>query len=113
MALVKRPLRWIAGEVTVPPFSEAAHDEAMALLERAQNGAKLSLPHSRPMPSIGPRCHELRIKAENVTHRIIYRTDADAIVVAEVFVKKTPQTPPQVLKNCQRRYRLYDEQRRD
>jgi phage-related protein len=44
------------------------------------------------MPSIGRRCHELRIDDDNVAWRIIYRTDADAIVIAEVFAKKTDRT---------------------
>jgi len=66
------------------------------------------LPHSRPMPSIGPRCHELRINDENVTWRIIYRLDQDAIVIAEVFTKKTQGTPAIVIEACQRRLREYD-----
>ena len=57
------------------------------------------------MPSIGPRCHELRINDENRTWRIIYRIDDDAIVVLEVFEKKTQKTPRQILTNCQRRLR--------
>jgi phage-related protein len=46
------------------------------------------------MPSIGARRHELRIVDETKNWRIIYRIDADAIVVLEVFQKKT-QEPPQ------------------
>ncbi len=47
------------------------------------------MPHSRPMPSIGPRCHELRIQDQSKTWRIVYRRDSDAIVIAEVFAKTT------------------------
>ena len=78
------------------------------LLRRLQRGERLSLPHSRPMPSIGPRCHELRIVDADVTWRLIYRLDADAIVIAEVFGKKTRATPKQVIRACQRRLRAYD-----
>jgi phage-related protein len=48
------------------------------------------MPDSRPMPQIGPRCHELRIRdsANNVIWRIIYRLDPDVVVIAEVFCKK-------------------------
>lgn len=67
----------------------------------------LSLPHSRPMPTIGARCHELRIVDEAQTWRIVYRTDADAVVIAEVFSKKSPQTPKQVLDTCKRRLMQY------
>jgi phage-related protein len=60
------------------------------------------------MPAVGPRCHELRINDEAGTFRIMYRTDPDAIVVLEVFGKKTPQTPRTVIEACQRRAREYD-----
>jgi phage-related protein len=60
------------------------------------------------MPSIGPRCHELRIIDADATWRVIYRLDADAIVVAQVFSKKTPATPKPVIRACQRRLRAYD-----
>jgi phage-related protein len=79
------------------------------LLRRLQEGEQLSLPHSRPMPGIGPRCHELRVVDEDVTWRIIYRTDADAIIIVEVFAKKTQRTPPEVISNCRRRLREYDD----
>ena len=51
------------------------------------------MPHSRPMPNIGPRCHELRINDEKKRWRIVYRIDDDAIVVLDVFEKKTQKTP--------------------
>lgn len=57
------------------------------LLRQLQGGAKLGLPHSRPMPGIGARCHELRIVDEGATWRIILRLDEDAIVIADVFSK--------------------------
>jgi phage-related protein len=69
----------------------------------------LSMPHSRPMPSIGPRCHELRINDADGTWRIIYRIDRDAIVIAEVFAKKTQKTPDEVVRNSQRRLKEYDD----
>jgi phage-related protein len=61
------------------------------------------------MPTIGPRCHELRIVDGGVTWRIIYRVDPDAIVIAEVFAKKTAQTPTAVVSACRRRLRDYDD----
>jgi phage-related protein len=61
------------------------------------------------MPSIGPRCHELRIVDESSTWRIIYRIDDDAIVVVEVFSKKTRQTSTRSIKVCKRRLKEYDD----
>jgi phage-related protein len=62
-----------------PLFSQAARVEAGVLLRQLQGGAKLGLPHSRPMPGIGARCRELRIVDEGATWRIIYRLDDDAV----------------------------------
>lgn len=61
------------------------------------------------MPSVGPRCHELRINDENRTWRIMYRIDSDAIVILEVFSKGTAKTPKSVIDVCQRRLRSYDD----
>lgn len=67
------------------------------------------MPRSRPMPSIGRRCHELRIDDEAKTWRVVYRIDTDAIVIGEVFQKKTQQTPQWVIENCKTRFKAYDE----
>lgn len=99
---------WLRGEVKTPPFSQNARIEAGFLLRRLQQGEMLSLPHSRPMPDIGKRCHELRIVDEDKTWRIVYRTDEDAILILEVFNKTTQKTPKNVIANCQRRIREYD-----
>jgi phage-related protein len=109
MSADDKPLAWLHGQVKTPPFSKTARLEAGFLLRRLQAGAKPSLPWSRPMPSIGPRCHELRITDESSNWRIVYRIDPDAIVIVEVFQKQTPQTPKQVIDTCRRRLRSYDE----
>lgn len=61
------------------------------------------------MPAIGARCHELRITDRDQTWRIVCRADADAIVIAEVFSKKTRTTPRLVIENATRRLVTYDE----
>jgi phage-related protein len=113
MARTDKPLVWLRGEVKTPPFSAAARLEAGALLRRLQRGERLGLPHSRPMPSIGPRCHELRIVDERASWRVVYRLDSDAVVIVEVFRKTTQTTPKRVLADCARRLRLYDAASRD
>lgn len=104
-----KSLVWLEGEVKSPPFSKPARVHAGFLLRRLQSGEKLSMPDSRPMSNISPRCHELRIVDRDLTWRIIYRIDADAIVIADVFAKKTPTTPKSVIRICRARLRLYDE----
>lgn len=103
-----KPLVWLHGELKTPPLSRAARLETGYLLRRLQRGELLSLPQSRPMPSIGPRCHELRINDRGKTWRIVYRIDDDAIVILEVFEKKTQRTPVSVIQICQQRLRHYD-----
>lgn len=83
-----KPLVWLHGEVKSPPLSAQARLEAGFLLRRLQRGDKLSMPHSRPLPSIAPRCHELRIADANATWRIVYRIDGDAIVILEVSARR-------------------------
>jgi phage-related protein len=101
-------LGWLHGEVKTPPFSKLARIEAGTLLGRLQDGESIRLPHSRPMPSIGKRCHELRIPDENKTWRIVYRIDSDAIVILEVFEKKSQKTPKPVIEACKARIKRYD-----
>ena len=103
-----KPIVWLRGEVKTPPFSKTARLEAGYLLRALQKGEMLSLPHSRPMPNIGVRCHELRINDRGRTWRIIYRIDEDAIVILDVFEKKSPQTPIRLVQACQQRIKEYD-----
>jgi len=96
------------GEISTPPFSENARIEAGYLLRQLQRGKSLSLPQSRPMPSIGTMCHELRVNDRNLTRRIIYRIYSDAILILEVFEKKTNKTPKSIIVVCQQRIKRYD-----
>lgn len=107
MSEQRKPLVWLHGEVKTPPFSAAARIEAGVLLRRLQEGNNISLPHSRPMPSIGRSCHELRIPDEKRTWRVVYYVDALAIVILEVFAKTTAQTPQTVIDICKTRLKLY------
>ena len=103
-----KPLVWLHGQIKSPPLSQEGRIEAGFLLRRLQRGEMLSLPHSRPMPAIGLRCHELRINDVSGSWRIVYRLDNDAIVIAEIFAKKTPRTPKPTIELCRRRLKEYD-----
>jgi len=103
-----KPLAWRHGEIKTPPFSAQARIRAGLLLRLLQGGERLEMPHSRPMPVIGPRCAELRIPDETVGWRIIYRMAPDAIVVLAVFRTKTARTPRRIIDECRRRLREYD-----
>jgi phage-related protein len=103
-----KPLLWLHGEVKSPPFSSDARMEAGYLLRLLQRGDSIGLPHSRPLPSIGSNCHELRIADASGAWRIVYKIAADAIVILEVFSKKSQSIPREIVEVCRRRLRLYD-----
>ncbi|HEX7151366.1 MAG TPA: type II toxin-antitoxin system RelE/ParE family toxin [Thermoanaerobaculia bacterium] len=104
-----KPLVWLHGEVKTPPFSRAARVEAGFLLRRLQKGELIEMPASRPMPAIGPSCHELRVDDGGVTWRIVYFIDDDAIVILDVFKKKSRATPKQVIDVTRKRLRAYQQ----
>ena len=108
MSSEDKPLVWMHGEVKTPPFSKLARLQAGFLLRLLQRGEKIAMPHSRPMPSIGRRCHELRVPDDKVSWRIVYRIDADAVVILEVFSNKTGKTPKSIIDICRSRLREYD-----
>jgi len=66
------------------------------------------MPDSRPMPSIGPRVHELRVRDGSADWRIIYRIDDNAILIVEVFQKKSQQTPKRAIDTARQRLKEYD-----
>ncbi len=108
MSHTDRPLVWLRGDVTAPPFSLDARREAGFLLRMLQRGEKLSMPQSRPVSLIGRRCHELRVRDEDKTWRILYRLDDDAILILHVFSKKTQRTPQTVVDACRALLSRYD-----
>jgi len=103
-----KPLVWLHGEIKTPPLSREARLEAGFLLRRLQRGDNSRCLHRDPCPSWGAVA-TLRVMDVGLTWRIMYRRDADAIVVLEVFAKKTPTTPRSVIDACKRRLREYDD----
>lgn len=67
------------------------------------------MPHSRALPTVGTRCHELRIPDRDHNWRIIHRIDPDAIVIVDIFDKRTRATPLSAIERCRDRLRRYDE----
>lgn len=82
----EKPLIWMASEIKTPPFSADV----------------------RPMPSIGRHCYELRVRDTGQNWRIVYRVDEDAIVIVEVFAKKSSTTPKKAIETCRTRLKAYD-----
>ena len=108
MEPTQKPLAWLAQGIKTPPFSREARLEAGFLLRQLQRGELLKMPQSRPMPGIGPNCHELRVRDESHNWRVIYRIDLDVIVIAAVFPKTTRATSKSDINRCKQRLRSYD-----
>ena len=104
----RKPLFWMTDRPKSPPYSIEARIEAGVLLRRLQEGGFLGMPHSRPMPGIGPRCHELRIQDENRIWRLIYRIDPTAIIAVLNFSKTTTATTARDISICKQRLKAYD-----
>ena len=105
--MADKGLYWFPDRIQTPPFSFEARRETGELLRRLQRGERLSLPQSRPMPSIGPGVHELRVRDQSVYWRVVYFIGAKRIVILEIFEKKTQNTPPNVIRLCQTRLTEY------
>jgi phage-related protein len=98
---------WLHGEIRTPPFSKGARVKAGFLLGMLQNGENLSFPHSRLLREVGKNCHELRILDAQHSWRIVYHIDSEAIVILEVFEKKTNRIPFGIIEVCKNRLDRY------
>ena len=105
----RKPLVWLRGEVKTPPFTVEGRQEAGMLLRLLQEGERLGMPQAEPLPDVGPRCGALRVRDSEHNWRIMYRIDSDAILILEIYSKKTRKIPDEVIQRCQQRMKQYDE----
>ena len=105
----RKPVGWLHGEIKTPPFSESGRKEAGDLLRMLQEGESLGMPQAEPLPILGPRCGALRVRDGAHNWRIMYRADSDAVLVLEVYSKKTRKIPEEVINRCRKRLKAYDE----
>jgi len=104
----RKPLVWLSAEVRTPPFTAEGRLEAGELLRALQEGQILSMPHAEPLPTAGMRCGALRVRDAGQNWRIMYRIDKDAVVILEVYGKKTRKIPDEVINRCKDRLKTYD-----
>jgi phage-related protein len=104
----RKPLVWLQGEVKSPPFTAEGRQEAGMLLRFLQEGQRLGMPQAESLPDVGPRCGALRIRDAEHNWRIMYRLDSDAVLVLEVYSKKTRKIPDEIIGRCRRRLKQYD-----
>lgn len=103
-----KPLAWLHGEIKTPPFSAEGRQEAGMLLRLLQNGERLGMPHAEPLREVGLRCGALRVRDAQHNWRIMYRVDTDAVLILEVYPKKTRKIHDEVMERCRQRLRQYD-----
>lgn len=103
-----KPLVWLHGEIKTPPFTTEGRQEAGMLLRLLQDGKQLGMPQAEPLPVVGTRCGALRVRNAEHNWRIMYRVDSDAVLILDVYDKKTRKIPDEVIERCQRRCRQYD-----
>ena len=103
-----KPLVWLHGEIKTPPFTAEGRQEAGMLLRLLQQGEQVGMPQAEPLPDVGKRCGALRVRDAEQNWRIMYRIDPDAILILEVYSKKTRQIPDEVIDRCQERLKRYD-----
>lgn len=105
---MRKQLVWLSGKVKTPPFTAEGRMEAGELLRALQEGQAVSMPHAEPLPTVGPRCGALRVRDAGQNWRIMYRIDIDAVVILEVYGKKTRKIPDEVIDRCKDRLKKYD-----
>ena len=106
---VPKPLVWLHGEIKTPPFTGDGRQEAGMLLRQLQQGMPLGMPQAEPLPDVGKRCGALRVRDAQHNWRIMYRIDSDAVLILEVYAKKSRKIPDEVIERCQDRLQRYDE----
>ena len=80
--------------------------DAMARLER---GHVLSMPLSRPMPSIGSGVHELRFRGRDGIYRVVYWIAREGdLWMLHAFKKKSQRTPQGAVETARARLRRID-----
>jgi phage-related protein/predicted XRE-type DNA-binding protein len=97
---VSKPLVWLHGEIKTPPFTPEGRHEAGMLLRLLQAGERLGMPQAEPLPDVGPRCGALRVRDAGHNWRIVYRIDADVVLVLEVYSKTTRKIPGEVMSDA-------------
>jgi phage-related protein len=74
-----------------------------------QEGIVLGMPQAKPLPDVGARCGALRVRDAEHNWRIMYRIDTDAVLILDVYCKKTQKIPNEVIERRKKRLKQYDE----
>lgn len=78
------------------------------LLRLLQQGESLGMPQAEPLPIVGARCGALRVRDAGHNWRIMYRADSDAVLILDVYSKRTRKIPDEVVERCKDRLKRFD-----
>ena len=85
-------------------FPEDIRGDLADAMARLDAGLMLSMPLSRPMPSIGRGAHELRLKDRSGVYRVVYAlVRSGTIYVVHAFKKTTQQTSLRHMERARKR----------
>ena len=88
----------------IETFPEEVRGDLADALARLDAGLLLSMPLSRPMPSIGRGVHELRLKDRSGAYRVVYALVRRGTVhVLHAFKKTSRETTARNLELAKRR----------
>ena len=80
--------------VAIRAFPEDVRRELGKAIFDLQKGEKISMPLSRPMPSVAAGVEELRVRDRSGAYRVFYYLRrADSVLLFHAFAKKTQKTP--------------------
>src|SRR5580704_7575018 len=87
-------------------FPADVRRELGKLLYDLQTEARLGMPQSRPMPSVGSGIHELRVRDRSGVYRAFYYLkSARGVLIVHAFMKKTQATSQQDIEIGRKRLR--------
>jgi phage-related protein len=75
-------------------------------LWKVQSEWPIGMPHVRPL---GNGLHEVRSNLTDGIARVVFKADANDLVLLHGFIKKTKKTPPEALALAEKRRREYEQ----
>jgi phage-related protein len=78
----------------IEAFPAEVREDLADALARLEEGQSLSMPLSRPMPSLGSGAYELRLKDRSGAYRVVYALIVHGTVHVFHAFKKTTRTTP-------------------
>jgi phage-related protein len=91
---VKAAIFHAAARETIRSFPVQVTRSIGKAIWELQQGKRLGMPVSRPMPSVAPGVEELRVRDASVAYRVFYSVRSSwGVLVFHAFMKRSQKTP--------------------